>query len=76
VEKINSKIHSNALTVKEKNFKGKLTTLDDFRLKCCIEGQKSKNEITGSNLRKRDLNIPPNDIPVGPEFMVTSLKTR
>ena len=27
-----------------KNSKGKLTTLDDFGLKCCIEGQKSKNK--------------------------------
>jgi hypothetical protein len=32
-----------------KNSKGKLTTLDDFGLKCCIEGQKSKNKISGRN---------------------------
>jgi hypothetical protein len=33
-----------------KNSKGKLTTLDDFGLKCCIEGQKSKNKISGRNV--------------------------
>jgi len=31
--------------------------------------------ITGSNLRKNNPNIPPKDIPVGHEFMVSSLKT-
>jgi hypothetical protein len=41
-----------------------------------MDGQKSKNKITGSNLRNSNPNIPPKDIPVGPEFMVNSLKTR
>jgi len=32
--------------------------------------------IAGSNVRISDPNIPLKDIPVGHEFMVTSLKTR
>jgi hypothetical protein len=31
-----------------KNSNGKLTSLDDFGLKCCIEEKKSKNKISGS----------------------------
>jgi hypothetical protein len=32
-----------------KNSLGNLTPLADLRLKCCIEGKKFKNKITGSN---------------------------
>jgi len=35
-----------------KNSKGRLTTLDDFGLKCCTEGRESKNKITERSLRK------------------------
>jgi len=48
----------------------------DFDLKYGILKENTKNSITGSNLRKSNPNIPPKDIRVGHEFMVTSLKTR
>jgi len=52
------------------------TRIIDCHSKSHIVGQKNKNNITGSNLRKTNPNIPPNDIPIGHEFMVASLKTR
>jgi len=50
--------------------------IEDLRLKCGIHQGNFKNKSTGSNLRKSNPNIPPKDIRVGHEFMVTSLKTR
>jgi hypothetical protein len=38
-----------------KIFWGNLTSLADLWLKCCIEGQKLKNEITGRNI----VTLPP-----------------
>ena len=42
-----------------KNFFGNFTPIADFSLKCCIEGQKLKNEITGRSSRERGLRASP-----------------
>jgi hypothetical protein len=56
---IDPKILSYTPTVKEKfGFRNSLsfqTQIDDFRLKCCILGEKPKNNISGSTPHSRKL---------------------